>query len=79
MRARGIAYMVDNCSTTARRGSRKWAPVYQAWISQGVLPVIDGVRDPDSHDYFGDFVNHDVHQALRVLGAMRPPVDIAVS
>lgn len=44
MRAQGVAYMVDNCSVTARRGSRKWAPLYQAWLSQGVLPVIDGVK-----------------------------------
>merc|ERR1712100_957891 len=26
MHARGVAYMVDNCSYTARLGSRKWAP-----------------------------------------------------
>ena len=80
MRARGVAFMVDNCSVTARRGSRKWAPAYQAWISQGVLPVMDGVRQSeDQHDYFGDFLNHQVHGALRVLGKMRPPIDIAVS
>jgi ketol-acid reductoisomerase len=80
MRARGVAHMVDNCSVTARRGSRKWAPAYQAWISQAVLPVIDGVRAiEDQHDCFGDFLNHQVHDALRVLGKMRPPIDIAVS
>ncbi|HVA11333.1 MAG TPA: ketol-acid reductoisomerase [Candidatus Dormibacteraeota bacterium] len=79
MRAQGVAYMVDNCSITARRGSRKWAPAYQAWISQGVLPVIDGIKPPEDHDYFGDFVNHDVHEALRVLGEMRPSIDIAVA
>ncbi|KAK4484522.1 hypothetical protein RD792_007106, partial [Penstemon davidsonii] len=26
MHARGVSFMVDNCSTTARLGSRKWAP-----------------------------------------------------
>ena len=26
MHARGVSYMVDNCSTTVRLGSRKWAP-----------------------------------------------------
>jgi hypothetical protein len=26
MHARGVAFMVDNCSYTARLGSRKWAP-----------------------------------------------------
>ena len=33
---KGVAYMVDNCSTTARLGSRKWAPrpvrrLYRFW------------------------------------------------
>lgn len=79
MRAQGVAYMVDNCSITARRGSRKWAPAYHHWISQGVLPVIDGVKSGDGHDHFGAFINHDVHEALRVLGDMRPPIDIAVT
>ncbi len=80
MRARGVEYMVDNCSITARRGSRKWAPQFQAWIVQGVLPVIDGTRPAeDTHDYFADFEGHDVHTALKVLGEMRPPIDIAVA
>lgn len=80
MKARGVAFMVDNCSVTARRGSRKWAPAFQAHIAQGVLPVLDGVRaKQDEHDYFDDFRRHDVHQVLKVLGQMRPDVDIAVS
>lgn len=79
MKARGVDYMVDNCSITARRGSRKWAPQFQAWIEQGVLPVIDGARPADgTHDHFADLENHDVHTALKVLGEMRPPIDIAV-
>lgn len=80
MKARGVAYMVDNCSVTARRGSRKWAPTFQAWIAQGILPVLDGTRtQEDQHDHFEDFMQHDVHQVLRVLGDMRPDVDIAVT
>ncbi len=79
MRARGVAFMVDNCSMTARRGSRKWAPAFQARIVQGVLPVIDGVRQTgDTRDYFGDFLSHDVHDVLSVLSKMRPPIDITV-
>lgn len=79
MKARGVDYMVDNCSITARRGSRKWAPQFQAWIEQGVLPVIDGARkSEESHDHFADLENHDVHVALKVLGEMRPSIDIAV-
>lgn len=80
MQAKGVAFMVDNCSVTARRGSRKWAPLFQARIAQGVLPVIDGTRDnEDDHDYFGDFLIHDVHQVLATLGKMRPDVDISVA
>ncbi len=79
MRAQGVAYMVDNCSVTARRGSRKWAPLYQAWLSQGVLPVIDGVKKADDKtNYYQSFVNNNVHDALKTLSAMRPPIDIAV-
>ena len=36
MHARGVAFMVDNCSTTARLGSRKWAPRFDYIISQQV-------------------------------------------
>lgn len=80
MKARGVDYMVDNCSITARRGSRKWGPQFQAWINQGVLPVVDGTREPeDQRDYFADLENHDVHTALKVLGEMRPSIDIAVA
>jgi ketol-acid reductoisomerase len=79
MKAKGVAHMVDNCSTTARRGSRKWAPQFQSWIAQGVFPVLEGKQTPeDQHDYFGDFQQHPVHEVLRVLGEMRPDIDIAV-
>ena len=79
MKARGVAYMVDNCSTTARRGSRKWAPAFQTRIAQAVIPVLDGTRtQEDQHDYFSAFKQHDVHQVLGVLGKMRPSIDISV-
>lgn len=80
MKARGVDFMVDNCSITARRGSRKWGPQFQAWINQGVLPVVDGTREADDkHDYFADLQTHNVHKALEVLGQMRPPIDISVA
>lgn len=77
MQAKGVAFMVDNCSVTARRGGRKWAPLFQAWISQGILPYIDSPNY--SHDHVADFLNHDVHGVLRTLATMRPDVDISVS
>lgn len=77
MRAKGVAFMVDNCSITARRGSRKWAPQFEAWIKQGVLPVIDGVRPSTGDAPFKQFLTHDVHKALAVFSAMRPGLDIS--
>lgn len=36
MHARGVAFMVDNCSTTARLGARKWAPRFDYNLTQQV-------------------------------------------
>src|SRR5205814_6123968 len=38
LHARGVAYMVDNCSTTARLGTRKWGPRFQAMLEQIAFP-----------------------------------------
>ena len=79
MAARGISHMVDNCSVTARRRARKWAPAYEALISQTVTPVIDGKMSRNSRNEFQEeFLNHPVHEALRTLSQMRPPVNISV-
>ena len=34
MHHKGVAFMVDNCSTTARLGSRKWAPRFDYILEQ---------------------------------------------
>lgn len=74
---RDVAYMVDNCSTTARLGARKWAPRFDYAVTQTVLPTLDqGARlDPV---LFREFLDSDLHQALSVCLALRPPVEIAV-
>jgi hypothetical protein len=36
MHARGVSFMVDNCSTTARLGARKWAPRFDYNLTQQV-------------------------------------------
>ncbi len=41
MHARGVAYMVDNCSTTARLGSRKWAPRFDYLLTQVAYVNVD--------------------------------------
>lgn len=41
MHYKGVAFMVDNCSTTARLGSRKWAPRFDYILDQLAYTAID--------------------------------------
>jgi ketol-acid reductoisomerase len=72
-----VAYMVDNCSTTARLGARKWAPRFDYALTQSVLPALDASRQEDEA-LFQRFLGSEVHQALAVCLDLRPPVAIAV-
>ncbi|MEK7152363.1 MAG: ketol-acid reductoisomerase [Patescibacteria group bacterium] len=77
MRKKGIGFMVDNCSITARRGDRKWAPLFRARSDQAIVPILAG-REQSGSNSFAGFKGHDVHAALKTLSELRPPVDIAV-
>jgi len=73
-----VAYMVDNCSTTARLGARKWAPRFDYALSQTALLTLDSPpRDADA--MFRRFLDNELHQALSVCLDLRPPVSIAVT
>jgi ketol-acid reductoisomerase len=73
-----VAYMVDNCSTTARLGARKWAPRFDYALSQTALLSLD--RPPrDADAMFRRFLDNELHQALSVCLDLRPPVSIAVT
>jgi ketol-acid reductoisomerase len=76
MHARGVAYLVDNCSITARLGARKWAPRFDYALTQRAFPAIDGERVDTAP--FAEFENHLIHEVLRVCAEMRPSVDIFV-
>jgi ketol-acid reductoisomerase len=78
MHARGVAYMVDNCSTTARLGSRKWAPRFDYLLTQTAYPAVD--HDPGALDttLVKAFEEHPIHEVLRICAQMRPSVDIFV-
>jgi ketol-acid reductoisomerase len=78
MHARGVAYMVDNCSTTARLGSRKWGPRFQAQLEQVAFPALSS-RDDTPDRMPQGFATHPVHEVLHKLSAMRPAVDISVT
>ncbi|MEU2339832.1 ketol-acid reductoisomerase [Streptomyces sp. NPDC013172] len=76
MHARGVAYMVDNCSTTARLGARKWAPRFDYLLTQVAYPSVD--RKAVDPAPFAAFEGHVLHQVLDVCSQMRPSVDIFV-
>jgi ketol-acid reductoisomerase len=78
MHARGVAYMIDNCSTTARLGARKWAPRFEAAITQQVFPSLDDTGDHDD-TLIKQLDEHPIHDVLAAIGRYRPSVNIAVS
>jgi ketol-acid reductoisomerase len=78
MHARGVAYMVDNCSTTARLGSRKWAPRFDYLLTQQAYPAIDNEQQTVDLTPFNGFEKHVIHPVLRICAQLRPSVDIFV-
>ncbi len=82
MHARGVAYMVDNCSTTARLGSRKWAPRFDYLLTQLAYTDIDDGKvggRPADHAAIAAFKKNRIHDVLAVCAELRPSVDISVS
>lgn len=73
--ARGIDYMIDNCSTTARLGARKWGPRFMQMVTGDVLPKAD---TPVTEDFKQWFLGHEVHGALAECMKLRPSVSISV-
>ncbi|CAN5805966.1 hypothetical protein BH10CHL1_BH10CHL1_13350 [soil metagenome] len=77
MHYKGVAYMVDNCSTTARLGTRKWAPRFDYILSQQTFTALDQGNQVDE-EQFDNFMNNNIHQVLATCAEMRPSVDIAL-
>ncbi len=78
MHFKGVAHMVDNCSTTARLGSRKWAPRFDYNIMQQAFVAYDGGRDADEN-LVAAFRDHKIHDVLATVATMRPSVDISLT
>ena len=76
MHYKGVAFMVDNCSITARLGSRKWAPRFDYILDQLAYTAIDAGA-PVNQELIGDFLKNPVHDAISVCCSLRPPVDIS--
>ncbi|KAK3033414.1 hypothetical protein RJ639_032387 [Escallonia herrerae] len=78
MHARGVSFMVDNCSTTARLGSRKWAPRFDYILTQQALVAVDN-GTPINQDLISNFFSDPVHGAVEVCAQLRPTLDISVT
>jgi ketol-acid reductoisomerase len=81
MHYKGVAFMVDNCSRTARLGTRKWGPRFEHVVRLEALPTYyEDDEQTKSIDelVLESFQNNPVHQALAVCATMRPAVDISV-
>lgn len=78
MHARGVAYMVFNCSFTAATGSKKWAPRFDYNLTQRAYTAIDNSDSLDS-SLMDKFINHPIHPAVLECAKLRPSVDIALS
>jgi ketol-acid reductoisomerase len=78
MHARGVAYMVDNCSTTARLGARKWGPRFEAAFNQQAFPQLDGDGARDEA-LIASLEAHPIHDVLDTIAKFRPAVDIAIA
>jgi len=76
MHYKGVAHMVDNCSITARLGSRKWAPRFDYILEQLAYTAVDAGA-PVNKKILDDFVGNSVHEAVAVCAEMRPTVDIS--
>jgi ketol-acid reductoisomerase len=72
----GVA-QIDNCSTTARLGARKWASRFDYILKQQAFPAIDKGMVSDGMP-FDEFLSNDNHDVLTVCAELRPSVDISV-
>ena len=76
MHYKGVAYMIDNCSTTARLGARKWAPRFDYILDQLAYPKLDADIAADQ-DLVNAFESHKIHDVMKVCAELRPSVDIS--
>ena len=77
MHFKGVSHMIDNCSTTARLGARKWAPRFDYNLTQQAYVAIDN-GDATDDGIFDRFLAHEVHDSLATCAELRPSVDISL-
>jgi ketol-acid reductoisomerase len=72
---KGVSFMVDNCSHTARLGARKWAPRFDYLLEQNAEPLLTSEPNAAMVDAFK---SNPIHGILEECQKYRPSVDIAL-
>src|SRR5829696_4340592 len=70
MHYKGVAFMIDNCSTTARLGARKWAPRFDYIFTQQAFTKLDEGWGGDDA-LFERFLNSEIHEVLAACAKLR--------
>jgi len=73
---KGVSFMVDNCSHTARLGARRWAPRYDYLLEQNAEPLLSAEPNAALVDAFK---SNPIHGILAKCQEYRPSVDIALT
>ncbi len=74
MDAQGISYLVDNCSTTARLGTRKWGPQFKKALFTALSSGPEPLASP-----LDNFMDDPLHGDIAICFGLRPTVKIAVT
>ena len=59
MEEKGVAHMIDNCSTTARSGARKRGPRLEELLEEN--------KSKPVRNEIGNFVHHNIHTEIDIL------------
>lgn len=78
MDAKGVAYMVDNCSITARLGTRKWGPQFKRVLSKSFSGPITGF-DRKLYIPTKSFLDEPIHGDIGVCYGLKPKVSIVAA
>ncbi|GAA6623169.1 ketol-acid reductoisomerase [Scytonema sp. NUACC26] len=78
MHHKGIAFMIDNCSITARIGARKWASRFDYILSQQTFSTLDSHSILDE-TLFQNFITDEIHQVLATCSQLRPTIAISLT
>ena len=67
MYKKGIDWMVDNCSITARIGTRKWGPRFHTLFTNYLVHNKQYNVPHEDHKLFKEFLNHPIHNIYEFI------------